>query len=40
MLIGDDVNSHIGSDNVGYEKMMGQYAYGDKINEGETMLGI
>ena len=36
LFIGGDVNGHIGSDNVGYEEVMGQYGYGDKINEEET----
>ena len=40
LLIGGDVNSHIGSDNAGYEEVMGQYGYGTKNNEGEDVLGI
>ena len=40
LLVGGDVNSHIGSDNAGYEEVMGHYGYGNKNNEGETVLGI
>ena len=40
LLIGGDVNSHIGSDNVGYEAVIGRYGYGTKNNEGETVMGI
>ena len=30
----------IGSENTGYEKVMGNYGYGAKNNEGETVLRI
>ena len=40
LLIGGDVNGHVGRDNGGYEDVMGKYGYGSRNSEGETVLDV
>ena len=40
ILVGGDVNGHIGDENIGYEEVMGSYGYGTRNDEGETVLDI
>ena len=40
LMIGGDVNGHVGRDNVGFEEVICRYGYGSKNNEGEMVLGI
>ena len=38
LLIGGDVNGHIGRDITGYDDVIGLYGYGDRNDEGEMVL--
>ena len=40
LLVGGDVNGHIGDENTGYEEVMGKYGYGTKNEEGAAVLDI
>ena len=40
ILVGGDVNGHIGDENMGYEEVMGMHGYGERNNEGETVLDV
>ena len=40
VLVGGDVNAHIGDENTGYEEVMGKYGFGIRNDEGVTVMDI
>ena len=40
LIIGGDMNAHIGRDREGFEEVMGCYGFGDRNGEGEVVLQI
>lgn len=38
LIVGGDLNGHIGTERRGYEEVMGVYSFGDRNREGETIL--
>ena len=40
LLVGGNINGHIGVNNTGYEEVMGSYGYGSRNEEGSTVLDI
>ena len=40
LLIGGDMNGHIGRDITGYDDVMGLYGFGDRNDEGEMVLNM
>ena len=40
LVIGGDVNAHVGTDTAGYEDVLGVYGFGERNPEGETVLNL
>ena len=40
LIVGGDMNGHIGMDRAGYEEVLGRYGFGDRNAEGEPVLDL